>query len=339
MHMKLLIITQAVDKQDPVLGFFHSWLEEFAKHTEQLTVCALRVGEYELPRNVTVVPLRPRGKNRLLTIIIFLRELWRRRNTYDKVFVHMNPEYVLLGGPLWKLLGKRVVLWYTHKHVGLRLRMAELLVHHILTASKESLRLHSKKVMVMGHGIAMPEKPQRMPVPGSRMHIVTVGRIAPAKRIRELVQALGMLYQRDIPFTASIVGVPATSKDEEYAEELAREIAQAPYKEHIEFIGAVRHEDLPQVLANADVFVNLSLTGSLDKAVLEALIMGVPVVSTNEAFETLLRPVGLFIDSVDEEAVADGIVYAHGMSIEALSDTVRKTHSLSALIPAILRVL
>lgn len=337
--MRLLIVTQAVDKQDPVLGFFHSWLEEFAKHTEQLTVCALRVGEYELPANVTVVPLRPKGKNRILTIFIFLRELWVRRNTYDKVFVHMNTEYVLLGGLIWKLLGKRVVLWYTHKHVGLRLRIAELLVHHILTASKESLRLASKKVMVMGHGIAMPEIIRPASAPGSVLHIVTVGRIAPAKRIRELVRALGVLYKRNIPFTASIVGVPATAVDQEYAKELMHELAEAPYKAHVKFIGAVRHEDLPQVLATADVFVNLSLTGSLDKAVLEALIMRVPVVSTNEAFESLLRPQGLFIDRAEEGAVADAIVRAYGMPMEVLSDAVRKSHSLSALIPAILRVL
>ncbi len=148
-----------------------------------------------------------------------------------------------------------------------------------------------------------------------------------------------MLYTRNVSFTASIVGVPATAKDQEYAHELTQELARAPYKERIAFTGAVRHEDLPQVLAKADVFVNLSLTGSLDKAVLEALIMRVPVVSTNEAFESLLRPVGLYIDSVEEEVVADAIVRAYGMPIDALSDTVRKTHSLSALIPAILRVL
>jgi len=30
--MKLLIITQAVDKNHPVLGFFHRWVEELAMH-------------------------------------------------------------------------------------------------------------------------------------------------------------------------------------------------------------------------------------------------------------------------------------------------------------------
>ena len=29
--MKLLIITQAIDINNPVLGFFHRWIEEFSK--------------------------------------------------------------------------------------------------------------------------------------------------------------------------------------------------------------------------------------------------------------------------------------------------------------------
>lgn len=336
--MKLLIVTQAVDKQDPVLGFFHEWLWEFAKHTEHLTVFALRVGEYDLPEHVTVVPLRVGAKSRLKTILRFLRELYDRRASYDKVFVHMNPEYVLLGGPLWKLFGKSVVLWYTHKHVGLRLRLAELFVDHILTASKESLRLPSTKVLVMGHGIAMPERVVTR-TKDNVLHIVTVGRIAPAKRIRELVRALSVLYVRDIPFTCSIIGAPATATDEVYAQEIEKELAQEPYRNQVQFVGAIRHEYLPAHLASADVFVNLSLTGSLDKAVLEALSSGVPVVTSNEAFESLLRPNGLFIDSVDQEVVADAIVRAQSVSMDVLSQSVRATHSLSALIPAILKVL
>ena len=32
--MKLLIVTQAVDTEDPVLGFFVRWIEELGKHVE-----------------------------------------------------------------------------------------------------------------------------------------------------------------------------------------------------------------------------------------------------------------------------------------------------------------
>ena len=41
-NMKILIITQKVDQNDDVLGFFHGWIAEFAKHCEQVTVYFLR---------------------------------------------------------------------------------------------------------------------------------------------------------------------------------------------------------------------------------------------------------------------------------------------------------
>ena len=60
--MKLLIVTQAVDINNPILGFFHRWIEEFSKNCEKVTVIALGVGEYKLPQNVNILSL---GKNEL----------------------------------------------------------------------------------------------------------------------------------------------------------------------------------------------------------------------------------------------------------------------------------
>ena len=55
--MKLLIITQTVDINDQILGFFHRWVEEFAKHCEQITVICLEKGIHDLPQNVRVFSL------------------------------------------------------------------------------------------------------------------------------------------------------------------------------------------------------------------------------------------------------------------------------------------
>lgn len=62
--MRLLIVTQKVDKNDPILGFFHRWIEEFSKHCEKLTVICLQAGEFKLPANVTVLSL---GKENFTT--------------------------------------------------------------------------------------------------------------------------------------------------------------------------------------------------------------------------------------------------------------------------------
>ena len=72
--MKLLIVTQKVDKNDPILGFFHRWIEEFARHVEFVTVICLGVGEYSLPVNVKVLSLgKEKKKSRLKYIFMFYK--------------------------------------------------------------------------------------------------------------------------------------------------------------------------------------------------------------------------------------------------------------------------
>jgi len=55
--MKLLITTQTIDKNDPILGFFHGWVKEFSKHFEEINVICLKEGEHNLPENVHVYSL------------------------------------------------------------------------------------------------------------------------------------------------------------------------------------------------------------------------------------------------------------------------------------------
>ncbi len=151
--MKLLIATQAVDANDPTLGFFVEWIRTFAAHAESVTVTALRVGAYDLPKTVRVIPLRQQGVGRVSTALAFLSVAWRMRKDYDAVFIHMNPEYALVAGWLWKLLGKKTMLWYLHRSVPLPLRLALPFVDVVASASPESFRLKTSKLRIVGHGI------------------------------------------------------------------------------------------------------------------------------------------------------------------------------------------
>src|SRR3989338_44123 len=55
--MRILIVTQAVDSADSDLGFFHRWIEEFAKRFERVIVICLKEGQHRLPENVSVYSL------------------------------------------------------------------------------------------------------------------------------------------------------------------------------------------------------------------------------------------------------------------------------------------
>src|SRR3989344_6410983 len=99
--MRVLICTQAVDRDDTDLGFFIRWIEEIAKESEHVLVVCLRKGAHSLPANVEVISLGERY--RLLRALEVCTIAFGRRHEYDAVFVHMNPEYIVAAGWLWRL--------------------------------------------------------------------------------------------------------------------------------------------------------------------------------------------------------------------------------------------
>lgn len=337
---------------DPVLGFFLDWIALFARECEEVHVVCLREGRHALPHNVSVHSLgkpssdeaSPGKGMRFFSRIGYIVKLYwyllvlHRR--YDVVFVHMNPEYVVLGSLWWRMWGRRIGLWYVHSSVTKLLRIAEKLSDIIFTTSPESFKIPSGKVRIMGHGIPVGLFSPSREVRGDDLRIVTVGRVSETKRIREMIDALDELYRRGVRFTFTIVGAPVTDADKGYQRTLHEEIARRPYL--ITCTGPVEHADIPHILARADLSLNLSATQSMDKAGLESFAAGVPLVSSNHAYQGVLEPMGLYCADNQPMTIADAIGrYLKHPDKEFLSASLRtyveKEHSLSRLIPAIMR--
>src|SRR3989344_2109206 len=274
--MRLLICTQTVDARDSHLGFFVRWIEEFSKHCEKVTVICLKEGRYKLPENVKVYELgKSVGSIRRAVRLFSLS--WKLRKEYDAVFVHMNPEYIVVAGRLWRLMDKKIALWYTHKSVNLKLRVAVLLAHVVFTASKESFRLATKKVRVMGHGIDTDFfTPDSHILRGA--HLLSVGRLMPSKR-HDVAVRMAAEQGR----TLLIAG---EGPERESLEALARSL-NTP----VEFLGGLTQLQLRDEYRKAAVLLHTSETGSLDKVVLEALACGLPVKTADPAL-TMLETAG-----------------------------------------------
>ncbi len=340
MSLRLLICTQTLDKVDPNLGFFHRWVEEFAKHCQSVVVICLKEGTHSLPANVRVYSLgKERGTPRLMRWWRALRYIVVLRNGYDAVFVHMNPEYLLLGGLLWRAWGKKAGLWYTHKKVNLKLRVAVMFANVVWTASAESFRLKSKKLRVMGHGIDISIFAAGDKSPVSELRIVTAGRITPAKHLLEMLAAMDVLYARGMQFRFTIIGAPGAPADRAYEEALVDAIARKQYRTSVRLLGPVAYEQLPTALREERIFLNLSTTGSLDKAVLDAFAAGLTAVTSNEAFKAILEPLGLFVAYPQPLALADALVRASQTDPTPLIALVRERHSLQKLVPGIIESL
>lgn len=288
--MRLLIITQTVNQSDPVLGFMQRWIAEFALQCEQTTVLCLNKGAYDLHKTVRVFSMgKERRISRFLYLYNFFKIIIQERSAYDAVFVHMNQIYVVLGGIIWRLLGKKICLWYAHGHVPFSLRLAEKFVNRIFTSTNSGCRLASKKIRVIGQGIDT-----KYFVPGIKreqsdvFHIVVVGRISPVKDYETLLRAAAQLKMAVSRMQVTIVGGVGTLEQAEYVIKLNRLVSELGIGPLIQFIGPCVHQETMRWFQRADVFVNTSHTGSLDKAILEAMACGVPVLTCNEAGRSIL---------------------------------------------------
>ncbi|GEM_PF-152024 len=288
--MKLLILTQKVDKNDDVLGFFHAWIKEFAKHCEKITVICLGKGEYDLPENVKVLSLgKEDGVSRLGYVFHFYQYTWRERKNYDSVFVHMNKEYILLGAPIWKFYRKKIGFWHAHGHTDFFLKIAEKLSDFIFTSTESGFRLPSKKVFVVGQGIDTELfKPEEIQRARKTFEIVTVGRISPVKDYETLISAAAILSRKNAIFHITIIGGASSFGEKKYLNSLQARVLAEHLEKNILFEGAVSNAKILKYLQASNLFVNMSHTGSLDKAILEAMSSALPVITCNEALSDIL---------------------------------------------------
>ncbi|MBP6946043.1 MAG: glycosyltransferase family 4 protein [Candidatus Pacebacteria bacterium] len=340
--MKLLLVTQIVDKDDPILGFFHRWIEEFAKHVESIEVICLKEGKHELPSNVRVhsIGKEQGGGNAVLYSIRFLYLVWMLRKEYEKVLVHMNPEYVVLAGCFWKLWHKPIRLWYNHPHAGVRLAIASVFSDIIFHTSAYAAPAHLRKAKCMPAGIDVDVfKPQA--VTRNRHLMYMQGRIMPSKRVAIALQALRILRKNIPDVTLMLVG----PEDPVYGASLRKEYADLVESGAVLFKGSVPNHETPLLYSGAGVSINLATSGHFDKSVLESMACGTPVVISSKAFANLV-PEEWIVSENDPQALADGVGRMMGISdaeFEALQqkgiEVVQKAQSLKALSEMLIKAL
>jgi FkbM family methyltransferase len=286
--MRLLIVTQAADSEDPVLGFFVRWIEELAKRFERVEVVCLKEGKHALPANACVHSLgKERGARvRAAYAARFLSLAWHLRGEYDVVFVHMNQEYVLLAGWLWKLLGKRVYMWRNHYAGSLLTDIAALFCAKVFCTSKHSYTARYKRTVLMPVGVDLEKFHPDASGYRAENSILFFARIAPSKRPDMFIEALGLLLAKGVRFTASLYGSPLP-EDKAYYERLKRRAGALGLNVSLAFHPGVPHDQAVRIFQSHEIFVNCSPSGMLDKTLFEAAACGCAVLTASEDFAEL----------------------------------------------------
>lgn len=381
--MRLLIITQKVDREDAVLGFFHRWIEVFGENCEHVTVICLERGVYHLPDNVavfslgkermskkhTMLSVRPSHSGgyrgifaRFLYTYRFVRYIVQFRHRYDVVFVHMNPEYVVLVGWLWRLWGKKIALWYNHAKGGLKVRFAAFFAQHIFYTSPHAFARRFKQARIMPAGIDTDvffsssdlknyrdrnsRKASEHKFAASRQvwKILSLGRISPVKHIEVIVGALKKLDIKGINFVANIYGDP-TDQDHAYHKKIQEIARPLEKKGKIVFHKSIPNYKAPVIYNAHEFFLNATPRGSLDKTILEAAASGVLPLVCNDSFNNILPP-ELFFKEGDSTDLARTMMHVFSLSEERkkeiqkqLREGVLQKHGLKTLVREIIAIL
>ncbi len=298
--MKLLITTQAVNKNDPILGFFHRWIEEFAKHFEEIHVICLYEGEHALPPNVHVYSLgKENGENRLKYVWRFYTIVCQLSGKYEAVFSHMNPHYIVLAGWYWKLKNTPLFLWRNHARMNRMTQIAAPMARKVFYTSPYAC------TAVYPHAVQMPvgiDTDFFISGAGDDTHstkkkILSLGRISPVKKLEILTGAAALLSS---DYEVHIYG-DAPAQDQSYVESL-----KARAGKNVFFHGAVKNDETPALYRSHDVFVNLTPKGSMDKTVLEAVACGALTISANESFMGVI-PQSHILSNSSPESLAEYI--------------------------------
>jgi glycosyltransferase involved in cell wall biosynthesis len=332
-RLSVVFISQAVDRDDPVVPHTLRWIEALARKPSvgHTSVLALRTGRYELPGNVDVY--RFGRSNRLATLLAFyrgvLRSLHRRP---DFFFVHQGGPYPLLLVPFRTLSRIPIVQWKAHSVITRTMAFyARRCDDLIFTATRASVPMSIPKVRVVGHGI---DTHVFCCKPRARVgDLIAVCRIAPTKRIEQMVRAVAHANRTyGTGYRLDVYG-PTLPGDEAYAAGIEALIDSLGARAWVALRGPVLHERVPDLLNGNRACLNFT-QGAIDKSALEAMACGLPVISTNDAVaETIpseLVPL-LVTDKQNTEAQAQTI---HSLLTRPESELARLGERMRAVVVA-----
>jgi len=132
--------------------------------------------------------------------------------------------------------------------------------------------------------------------------ILFLGRISPIKGVHFLIEAAILLDKNNVDFILNIVG-QAGEKDGEYFKKIKNLAGDLEQKGKIKFWGKVANYKTAEVYNQNEISVNLTDSGSFDKAILEAMACEKLVLVFNESFKNIL-PAVLFFQEKNTDDIA-----------------------------------
>jgi len=134
--------------------------------------------------------------------------------------------------------------------------------------------------------------------------ILFFARFSPSKRPDLFIEALRLVRDTGVDFTASLYG-SALPQDKQYQETLKQRVSDLNLDSRISFHEGVPNAKAAAIFAAHEIFVNCAPSGMYDKTIFEAAASGCLVLSSSEDWRTLTKdlPVPVYFSDSKELAV------------------------------------
>ena len=319
---KLVVVTQQVDPADATLGATVAKLRALAERVEELVVLTDSATEGVLPDNARIRTFS--AKRRAGRGMRFETALARELASSPRpsaVLAHMCPIYAVLAAPLARPTGVKVLLWFTHWRKSRLLSTATRASSNVLSVDARTFPLKTRKLVAIGHGIDVTDLPcVRRPEDREPFTLLALGRTSPAKGFVTILRAVEQVPEVRL----RIVGPSLTDEERMHRMAIERLVIDLGLIDRVDVTGPVPRHSVPSLYADVDALVNDMREGAADKVVYEAAATCLPVIASNDAFDTLL-PERLRFEHGDPESLAEAIRFVLEADRQALGRTLHGT--------------
>ncbi len=347
--MRLIVVNYSMSSKNLVFSHQREVVLALSQFFETVEVFTTELGSEYLPKNVKVflLPWRVRSPLRNLTTVLKGVYPVLIRNRTSVLFTHMTDAHAVILAPLTWLLRMRHILWYAHAENSKFLVWSSFFVSNIVSSTNGScnLSLNKAKICYINQGISNKSFPYKNRSYERFRKVLYYGRLDPSKNIHLFPSLLLELNRSGDVYTLDIFGRPANLESEKYFFNVRSSDQVKIQESSINFHGSIERVSVSNVAETFDVFLNL-FSGSLDKTLVEATFMGMPVVTWN--IEYCLQfgtwsnfPVSETIDFIVKEFEA-----LDSMKNTALQDEITmrlnqaiKSHSFEGWVDRLVRVL
>jgi glycosyltransferase involved in cell wall biosynthesis len=261
----------------------------------------------EIPK-IRLITTRWKQGSHLRNVVRFYRialPLVFKHRTDLVIFSHMTEVQSFLLAPWCRIFRIPHYLWYAHTSKSLFLTFSYPFISGVVTSTPGSCPINGHKVYPIGQAInenGLKDVNSEIESPPLRWY--HVGRIDPSKNIDLMISVFTKLRNLGWDLKLDIYGAPSSDKTEKYLSYLYTKYQLEIDADWLHFRGPIKKENLPSIAEKHDGFVH-AFQGSLDKALLEAILCKRIVVSINSEYVNEFTAMGHRDGNVQERLLAE----------------------------------